>query len=119
MAGSWNILTEMTKGKQFVVERIRLRESKVAIEGEFKLPPLARLSDADQVFVVAFIQSDGSIKQTEKLFGVSYPTIKSRLKRIAAELDFVEVEKVAPKQEVLDLLDKGEITVEEALERLK
>lgn len=119
MADSLNILAEMTKGRQFVVERIRLLESNIAIEGEFELPPLARLSAEDQVFVAAFIQSDGSIKQTERLFGVSYPTIKSRLKRIASQLDFVEVEKVELKQEVLDLLDKGEITVDEALERLK
>ena len=64
----------------------------VAIEGRFEVPPLARLSAEDQTFVAAFVRCHGSIKQMEKFFGVSYPTIKNRLNRIGALLPFAEIE---------------------------
>jgi hypothetical protein len=54
----------------------------------------------------------------EKNFGVSYPTIKSRLNRIAGQLQFVETVYASPKQDVIAALEKGEITAEEAIERL-
>lgn len=116
---SWQELTRMTGGEEIVVEKVRLVKSGIAIEGEFELPPMARLSMEDQVFVAAFIRSDGSIKQTERMFGVSYPTIKSRLKRIAAQLEFVQIESGDSKSDILARLENGEITVDEALELLK
>jgi hypothetical protein len=88
----WQELTNLTQGRPFVVERVRLAANGVAIEGEFELPQLAQLSAEDQVFVTAFVTCHGSIKQMEKIFGVSYPTIKSRLNRITQKLDFVETD---------------------------
>ena len=119
MAQNWQELTNLTQDKEFVVERVRLENSDIAIEGSFELPPLAKLSMQDQIFVTAFIQSDGSIKETERLFGVSYPTIKSRLKKIARQLEFVQLDAAPSKSDVLKRLDKGEISVDEALEMLK
>ena len=60
--------------------------------GLFELPRLALLSAEDQVFVAAFVRSHGSIKEMEQVFGVSYPTIKARLNRIAGSLEFVETD---------------------------
>jgi hypothetical protein len=40
------------------------------------------------VFVAAFVRSHGSIKEMEQVFGVSYPTVKARLNRIAAMLEW-------------------------------
>ena len=119
MTQNWQDLTNLTKGKEFLVERVRLQNSEIAIEGSFELPPLARLSMEYQIFVTAFIQSDGSIKETERLFGVSYPTIKSRLKKITRQLEFVQIDAAPSKGEVLNRLEKGEITVDEALEMLR
>jgi hypothetical protein len=53
---------------------------------------LAQLPAEDQVFVAAFVRCHGSIKQMEKYFGVSYPTVKNRLNRIGSQLSFVEIE---------------------------
>jgi hypothetical protein len=101
-----------------VVERVRLAGSEIAIEGSFELPPLANLSAEDQVFIIAFLRSDGSIKEMERLFGVSYPTIKNRLSRLAAQFEFVEVESAPARADVLAELERGEITAEEAIGRL-
>ncbi len=114
----WQELTKLTGGEPVIVERVRLGKKDIFIEGEFDLPPMARLSMEDQIFVAAFVKSHGSIKRMERIFGVSYPTIKSRLNRIAGLLDFVEVETIPEKEEVLSRLEAGEITVSEALEIL-
>lgn len=119
MPQEWNKLTELTAGRSFVVERVRLTETGIAIEGEFELPVVCTLSADDQVFLAAFIRSHGSIKKMEDFFGVSYPTIKNRLNRLAGKLDFVEIEAEPIPEGTLDLLDRGEIGVEEALKRLK
>jgi hypothetical protein len=123
MARDWQELTRLTKGAPVVVERVRLTESRIAIEGEFELPVLARLPAEDQVFVMAFVKSDGSIKEMERNFGVSYPTVKNRLSRIAAQFQMVETI-VAPavtseKEVTLAALERGEITAEEAIKRLE
>lgn len=115
----WQELTKLTQGRPIVVERVRLRDKPVAIEGSFELPQLARLNLEDQVFVTAFVRSHGSIKEMEQVFGVSYPTIKSRLNRIAASLEFVETNPRPSQGEVLDRLQRGEIDAAEAIRQLE
>jgi hypothetical protein len=77
------------------------------------------LSAEDQVFVTAFIRSHGSIKEMEQVFGVSYPTIKARLNRIAGSLDFVEHNPAPASSDVLERLKRGEITAQEAISELE
>jgi hypothetical protein len=115
----WQALTELTQGKAFVIERVRLPESDIAIEGAFELPQLARLSGEDQVFVAAFLRSHGSIKEMEQVFGVSYPTVKARLNRIAAMLEFVDVDPQPSRADVLDRLSRGEISADQAVAELE
>ena len=117
-AMDWQELTSLTRGRPFVVERVRLAGSGVAIEGEFELPQLAQLSFEDQVFVTAFVRCHGSIKEMERIFGVSYPTIKSRLNRITQLLDFVETDPAPSRADVIDRLRRGEITAQQALSEL-
>ena len=122
MASPWQDLTDLIGDGEFTVERVRLTGKDIAIEGSFDLPPLARLSAEDQVFVMAFVQCHGSIKQMERIFGISYPTVKKRLDSIAGRFEFVvsEPEPVddAERSDVIDQLVRGEITVDEAVERL-
>src|SRR6202012_3114544 len=100
-------------------ERVRLPEKEITVEGQFTLPELARLSLEDQVFVTAFIRSHGSIKEMEATFGVSYPTIKARLNRIAGQLEFVDTNPAPSRAEVLEKLNSGEITATEPIQALE
>ena len=118
MIKDWYELTRLTRGAAVTVERVRLVDTDIAIEGSFELPPLARLSAEDQVFVMAFIRSNGSIKEMEKVFGISYPTVKNRLRHIGEQLEFVETNPLPSQNEILAQLEAGEITAEEAIERL-
>src|SRR5436189_6270788 len=92
MVHDWQVLTKLTGGAPMQIERVRLTDSDVAIEGRFEVPPLAQLAADDQVFVAAFVRCHGSIKQMEKFFGVSYPTIENRLNRIGTQLPFAEID---------------------------
>jgi hypothetical protein len=112
-------LTHLTQGQPLVVERVRLLGKDIAIEGSFELPQLAQLSMEDQVFIAAFVRSHGSIKEMEQVFGVSYPTIKSRLTRIANSLPFVESNPTPSRTEILDRLQRGEITAQDAIRELE
>lgn len=119
MTQDWQELTKISRGSSVVVERVRLIESDIALEGSFELPPMARLTMEDQIFVTAFIRSHGSIKDMEELFGISYPTVKNRLNRISQQLEFVEINPPLPQSEILTQLGKGEMSVEEALKKLR
>jgi hypothetical protein len=115
----WKDLTELTRGADIEVERVRVRHSGVAIDGSFELPPLARLTLEEQIFVTAFVRCFGSIKDMEELFGISYPTVKNRLSRIAEKLEFIEINPPASKSDVISQLDRGEISVEDAIKKLE
>ena len=122
----WQALTKLTAGAAFQIERVRLVDQDIAIEGRFDLPPLARLAGEDQTFVAAFVRCHGSIKQMEKYFGVSYPTIKNRLNRIGALLPFAEIDPAPEPQlerpaahDLLSRLERGEMTVNDVLSQLR
>src|SRR5689334_4118204 len=120
----WQTLVRLTGGAPFQIERIRLAADDVAIEGRFDVPPLAQLTADDQIFVAAFVRCHGSIKQMERFFGVSYPTIKNRLNRIGGQLSFVEVEPEpsaddATADDLLSRIERGEMSARDALTALK
>jgi len=119
----WRELTELTRGAGLVVERVRIADSGIAIEGEFALPRLAQLTLEDQVFIAAFVRGHGSIKEMEQVFGVSYPTIKLRLNRLTGLLDFIETAPApAPsdrRADIIEQLDRGELTADEAIVALE
>jgi hypothetical protein len=105
--------------KSLHVSRMACSDCNVAIEGQFELSPLAQLSMEDQAFVMAFVRHHGSIKKMESVFEISYPTVKNRLNAIAARLDSSFAAPAAsPNLFVLEQLSRGEISVEEALEKL-
>ena len=118
-ASDWQDLLRIARGSAVIIERVRIPEKGIAIEGEFTLPELAHLSLEDQVFITAFLRSHGSIKEMEQIFGVSYPTIKARLNRIAGLLEFVDTNPSPSRTEVLERLKHGEITPADAIRELE
>ena len=119
MAREWQELLDLTRDQPVVVERVRVAEKDIAVEGSFELPQLARLDASDQIFVAAFVRSHGSIKEMERVFGVSYPTIKARLNRIAARLEFVDIDPKPTQSDIIERLSRGELTAEEAISELE
>lgn len=125
MKQEWKIIDKVAEGSSVIVEKVKIPSKGIKLEGEFSLPPLAILSEQDQFFAAAFIVCHGSIKEMEKMFGISYPTVKNRLNKIAARLDFMKIDVSRIKEKgskeglkALEKLEKGEINLEEALKEL-
>lgn len=118
-SSDWQELTRLTAGRPLLVERVRVADAGVALEGSWELPQLARLAADDQIFVTAFVRSHGSIKEMERVFGVSYPTIKARLNRIAGSLDFVDTNPGTSRAEIIERLSRNEISADDAIQQLE
>ncbi len=122
-ASDWQDLLRTAQGSPLIIERVRIPGKQIAVEGQFTLPELSRLSLEDQVFVIAFLRCHGTIKDMEQTFGVSYPTIKARLNRISSQLEFVETNPAPTRPEIrtgiLARLQNGEITPAEAIRALE
>ncbi|MEM7587004.1 MAG: DUF2089 domain-containing protein [Acidobacteriota bacterium] len=104
-------------GQSMEIKRLECTQCGISTEGDFQVPPLAQLSTEDQVFVHAFVRHHGSIKKMEKELGISYPTVKNRLRAITAALD-ASFAAPSANTRVLEALAAGEISVDEALGKL-
>lgn len=101
------------------IERLRCTTCAVTLEGHIPIPRLARLSAEDREFVELFVRSSGSLKAVAAKLGISYPTVRGRLNRVIDALgQQAEVEKDA-RRRILDEIEQGRLTVDEAIERLK
>ena len=89
----------------------------LSLSGGFTISPLASLSPEDQALVIVFVKSFGSIKQMQQILGVSYPTARTRIERVVERLNAM-MEEPPGAAETLARLDSGEISFEEAIERL-
>lgn len=81
------------------------------------------------MFVEVFITARGNIKEVERTLGISYPTVRSRLDGIIEALGYkvskeeneLEEQRRAAerRRQILEQLDKGELSAEEAIQLLK
>ncbi|KAA0546248.1 DUF2089 domain-containing protein [Bacillus sp. BGMRC 2118] len=92
------------------------------IENKFEFPALFSLNKEQLQFIQTFILCKGSIKEVEKVLGISYPTVRNKLEEIISELGDpyqVNQEKAEEKKNILDRLGSGDISPEEAVKMLK
>lgn len=111
-------------GEQLNVTQLSCSHCDIVVKGTFELCTFCRLSAENLGFLEAFVRNRGNLKEMERELGQSYPALRNRLNAVIAELGFEsaapEVEEVAPsgRREILDQLDRGEISASEAVERL-
>jgi hypothetical protein len=113
-------------GNVLEVSRLNCRQCGTTLEGNFMLGRLSRLSAEQIHFVETFIRCEGTIKRVEKELGVSYPTVRARLKDVIRSLGFEVISDYVDtgiseeeRSRILDQLYKGEISSEEALALLR
>ena len=104
---------------EFEINRIKCRECGTVVEGSFDISSLGRLSDENQNFVLTFLKCRGNIKDVERELGISYPTVRARLDRVIEALGFAEKNEGKHRKEILEALEKKEISPEEAVRALK
>ncbi len=76
---------------QLNVKSLVCERCQTEIQGEYVLPILTRLSPEDQLFILDFIKSSGSLKEMARLLQLSYPTVRNRLDEIIERIKFVEI----------------------------
>ncbi len=120
----WNSLLKIIGQRNIRIRKIELVDDAMSIDGTWELPPLAALVESDQVFVAAFVRCHGNIKEMERMFGISYPTVKNRLNAIGTQLAALAPQVNIPvakadSDSVLDALSRGDIDADEAIRRIK
>jgi hypothetical protein len=90
------------------------------IENTFKLPKLLYLEKEQLHFVEVFVKCRGNIKEVEKELNISYPTVRGKLEEVILALGYENKKKkeIINKKIVLDLLESGKISPEEAIKQL-
>lgn len=69
------------------VAQLACADCGTTVHGDYLLPAMSRLGNADQQFALAFIECSGSLKEMARLYGVSYPTVRNRLDDLIARLN--------------------------------
>jgi hypothetical protein len=114
-------------GEELIISELLCEESGVVIRGRFAVPRYAKLDAEQSRFLETFLRCRGMLSSVEKELGISYPTVRSRLDSLLDALgltpirdDSAKREKLAEKrQDILDQLERGEITPGEAKEKLR
>jgi len=103
-------------GGKIIIKKVKCRDCEVEFEGDFELPDYV-IDEQVWDFIKLYLKVRGNLKEVERILGVSYPTIRARFEEIRKALGFTE--EYDDKSEIISLLEKGEITAEEALKRLE
>lgn len=103
------------------ITRLKCSNCGTIIENEFELSNLSYLNGDQLKFMEIFIKCRGNIKEVEKELGISYPTVRAKLDEVVAALGYtVTKSKDLPdSKDIIDMLEKGEITAEQAINMLK
>ena len=99
------------------ISRLGCGQCDTSIETTLPIPAFFRLPSDMQEFVMIFLRCQGKIRDVEKELGVSYPTVIKRLDLVNVLLG----NQAAPsgRKDILEQLERGEITVQEATQLLK
>jgi hypothetical protein len=102
---------------QLSISRLACDNCDTHIDSLLSIPPFFRVPAGLQDFVMTFLRCQGKIRTVEKELGISYPTVCKRLDLVNQLLGHAS----APlgKKEILEQLERGEISVSEATQLLK
>ncbi len=112
-------------GGEILVTRINCRECNTTIDGQFSSRTFSQLTPKQMDFVETFVRLEGKITHMEKELGYSYPTIRKLLHDVIRALGYEpggedELSELSDegRQKILDDLDKGKISYEDAMRKL-
>lgn len=113
-------------GGEILVTRLNCRDCNTSIEGQFFSRTFSQLTPKQMEFVETFIRLEGKITHMEKELNLSYPTIRKLLHDVIRALGYEpggeeELAELSEedRQKILNDLDSGAISLDEALKKLK
>jgi len=107
--------------KKMKATRLKCSSCNTIIENEFEFSKFDYLSKEQLKFIEVFIMCRGNIKDVEKELGISYPTVRAKLDEVINSLAYKGNSKSlkTSTSNVIEALEKGEISPQEAIERMK
>ena len=103
-----------------LVTRLQFPNSGVTIEGHFRLNEFTLLPATELEFLRLYVKVRGNLKEVERVMGLSYPTIRSRFEDVLQALGYeAEQNDEDARDDVIGALERGEISADVALDRLK
>ncbi len=107
-------------GEPLLVTRLESESGGVAIEGRFYPNEFALLPEEQLEFLRIFVKVRGNLKEVERVLGLSYPTVRGRFEKLLLTIGYEVAEDNSEERlQVLDQLDRGELSAEEAAKRLQ
>jgi hypothetical protein len=117
-------------GGQVIITECRCSECKLEMRGEFQLNSFSQLSEDQLTFIRVFLAARGNLTETEKILGISYPTIRNKLDEINNALEKTDGKKLEgvtttepifedQRQAILRKVAKGKLSAFEALRMLQ
>lgn len=106
-------------GAELHITELKCPKCGTTIRGDFPIDKLLLLSDEDKEFLIVFLRSRGNIKEVQERLNISYPTAKNRLDKLLISLGLYDTSNRPKEKEILDLLERGEISVDEAVRLIK
>ena len=113
-------------GGDMLVTRLRCPDCDSELTGSFTLGKFFHLPPEQLRFIEAFVKNEGKIKDVEVELGISYPTVRARLREVIRALGYEVGEDTAAQQattdrrrEILDALAEKRISAEEASRQLR
>jgi hypothetical protein len=110
------------------ITRVYCRNCDTTLEGHFEPGAFSQLGPDQIAFMITFVRNEGKINRVGEELGISYPTVRSRLHDViralgyeVGETDEEESSVVSDEERrtILESLSKGELTSQEALEKLQ
>ncbi|GAA5501470.1 hypothetical protein Dxin01_01202 [Deinococcus xinjiangensis] len=101
-----------------LVTEFRFPTSGTTVRGVFELNEFATLTPENLEFLRLYIKVRGNLKEVERVLGLSYPTVRARFDTLLRAIGY-EPELADPQDEVLEKLERGEITADEAARKLR
>lgn len=103
----------------FLIKEVECQGCQTLIKSNFKVNRFHMFKPEDLYFIEVFLKNEGNIKLMEKDLGVSYPTVKNRLKNIVNTLGYKPKNiDLDDRVKILNSLSEGVINVKEAIKSL-
>lgn len=115
-------------GADLAVTRLYCTSCNTSIEGHFMVEhtPFGHLTPEQMQFLLTFVRCEGRLNRMEEEMKLSYPTLRNRLNEIVRALgyepgkeDLSQSLSVEDRRQILEDLDQGKISWEEAQARLR
>ncbi len=109
---------------ELAVTRLHCDTCDTTIEGRFANGTFATLTTEQQDFIETFVRVEGKMNRMAEEMGLSYPTLRNRLHEIIRSLGYEPGKDEATdvpdekRRDVLEQLDSGAISAEEAMRLL-